>query len=284
MAISKDEVREAILRTTELPTLPAILVRILNAAADPESSALELSQLVASDQSISATLLRLVNSPYYGFYRKIESVTQSIVMLGFFEVRNIALMVSAFKSAGTAVSRYERTQLWRHCLATAMAAERCARAARVSVSGCYEAGLLHDIGKVVFDILYPGQFREAANLAHERQCSMTQLETEFFGMDHAEAGAILGEQWNLPLAVVEAIRCHHAPEAASENRLLACLTAGANHAAYAAGFPEASNPIVPPMPHFPENGPLNQELVEHSARDLAQNAGKIEEFVGALAG
>lgn len=282
MSITRDGVQEKILRTRELPTLPAVLVRIIDAAADPDSSALELSQLVASDQSISATVLRLVNSPYYGFYRKIESMTQAIVMLGFFEVRNIALMVSAFKKTSTPSAHYDRTQLWRHSLAAAMAAERCARAAHLPVTGCFEAGLLHDIGKVVFDILYPKEFREAAQIAHEQQLRVALMETSTFGMDHAEAGAILGEQWNLPPSVVEAIRFHESQEGLPSTAALGWLTAAANCAAYEAGFGESSNPIAPELPEFPKGSPLNRALVEQIALDVKASEEKIEEFVGAL--
>ncbi len=146
--VDAPEVRDAILRVRDLPTLPTVLGKILSAAADPDSSALDLGRLISSDQSLSATLLKLVNSAYYGFYRQIKSVTQAIVMLGFNEVRNLTLTATAFRTLSASTSDYDRNQLWRHTLAAAIAAERCAKMKKLSIGGAFEAGLLHDIGKV----------------------------------------------------------------------------------------------------------------------------------------
>ena len=110
-----------------MPTLPTVLTKILATAADPDASALDLGEHISADQSLSATLLKLVNSAYYGFHRQINTVTQAIVILGFLEVRNITLTATAFRTFKQGHPDFDRTQLWRHSLGTAMAADRIAK-------------------------------------------------------------------------------------------------------------------------------------------------------------
>jgi putative nucleotidyltransferase with HDIG domain len=276
-------VRDAVLRIKELPTLPSVLGKILATAADPDASALDLGQHIAADQSLSATLLKLVNSAYYGFYRQIKSVTQAIVMLGFLEVRNLALTATAFRALSKESSDYNRLQLWRHSLATATAAERIARLLNIDKDGCFESGLLHDIGKVILDMLYPEAFRDAAHTAHEEQCPIVIVEQRIFGVDHAEIGGILGEHWNLPLSVVEAIRMHHRPSDATDDPRLVHITAVANYLTYQAGVGEFSNGCPPDRPeasiaYLKLTDDLCAKVVEH----LQASQEKFDEFIGAL--
>lgn len=276
-------VRDAVLRIRDLPTLPTVLGRILATAADPDASALDLGKHIAADQSLSATLLKLVNSAYYGFYRQIASISHAIVMLGFLEVRNLTLTATAFRTLGIGNSEMDRTQLWRHSLGTAMAAERLAKLLKLQIEGTFESGLLHDMGKVALDMLYPDEFREAAHRAQSQGRYITDTETEIFGMDHAEVGGILGEHWNLPPVVVEAIRYHHRPQEASIEPALVQIIALANFLTYQAGLGELSNGL-PPV--FPKEAAESLGYDEAYGKDILEmlesNQEKIDEFVGAL--
>lgn len=277
------DIRDAVQRIQELPTIPVVLGRILSTAADPEASALDLGQLIASDQSLSAAVLKLVNSAYYGLSRQIVSVPQAIVMLGFFEARNVTLAATAFRSLPANSSNYDRTRLWRHSLATAMAAERCAKMKQICVIGCFESALLHDIGKVVFDLLYPTAFREAAERAHARACPIIETEREVFQMDHTEVGGSLGEHWNLPEVIVEAIRLHHSPASATINPKLTAMISVANYVTYAADLGESSNGCPP---EFPESAAdilnLSREESDGLSAELLENHARIDDFLGAL--
>lgn len=261
--------------------MPTVLSKILATAADPDASALDLGEHISADQSLSATLLRLVNSAYYGFHRQINTVTQAIVILGFLEVRNITLTATAFRTFKQGHPDFDRTQLWRHSLGTAMAADRTAKLLGLDKEGCFEAGLLHDIGKVVLDLLYPQAFRDAAHKAHEEQRSIAEVEMESFGLNHAEAGGLLGEHWNLPPGVVEAIRLHHAPEKAAVDPNLACITCIANHLTYEAGLGESSNGCAP---DFPEDAAAQIGFSREHAADviaaLTKNRENIDVFLG----
>jgi putative nucleotidyltransferase with HDIG domain len=281
--VSEVSLQDAVQRVRELPTLPSILAKILATAADPDASALDLAEPISTDQSLTATLLRLVNSAYYGFYRKITSVTQAIVVLGFIEVRNIALAATTFRTLATGSKDYDRVQLWRHALATALTAQKIGKLQQLRRDGVFEAGLLHDIGKVVLDILYPQQFLAAAHKAHAERLWIQEAEMAVLGFDHAMVGGALAEHWNFPVDVADAIRFHHVPRQARHNETLAHVTAVANYIAYEGGFGESTNGKPLMLPEESVNAlSLTQNVCESFAADLVKDREKIEEFLGII--
>ena len=280
--MSKPTIQQAIEGISSLPTLPTILTKVLAAAADPDASAVDLSQHIAADQTLSAEVLKLVNSAYYGLRRQVDSITTAIVMLGFFEVRNVALAVTAFRNFPGANPDYDRTQLWRHSLATAMAADRLAKTLRLPAERAFIAGLLHDIGKVVFDALYPQEFREAAHQAHQQGRFIRDTEPEVLGLTHADAGALLADHWDLPPAIVDAIRHHHAPERSDNDPELTALAALADFTAYQADLGETSNGREPEAPDVSATLTVADEHLCAIAEDLKKSHDRINQFLGAL--
>ena len=247
--MSVDRVEEAISQIRSLPTLPSVLAQVLKTISDPEASALDLARQIASDQSLAANLLKLVNSAFYGFARKIDSVPEAVVILGFFQVRNLALATSAFTQMPRGNSSYDRGQLWRHSLAVAMTADRCAKRHTLeSEGGAFSAGLLHDIGKVVLDSLYPQLFRQAAEQAHATEGLLVAVEPGLFGLDHTQAGGLLARHWHLPVSVATGVRWHHNPCDAEKHTELACLISVADFLAYEAGMGESGNGRAPDPP------------------------------------
>jgi len=280
VATDKPNLREAIERIKRLPTLPTVLGQILDTAADPDASALDLGRHITSDQSLSAAVLRLVNSPYFGFYRQIESIPDAVALLGFNEVRNLALTSTAFAAFPRNKSAYDRTQLWRHSLVSAMAAERCARQMKLPAdAGYFSAGLLHDIGKVTLDMLYPDLFRRAGNMSHDEGIPLYLAEREVFGIDHAETGGMLAEHWNLPTQVVEAIRHHHDVEGYPSDSPLPPASALSDYVAYQGGYGESSNGQEPALPTWALER-LNTK--ESHCVAVVKDLGKANERVTAL--
>ncbi|HPC15329.1 MAG TPA: HDOD domain-containing protein [Candidatus Hydrogenedentes bacterium] len=275
-------VADALMGLEGLPALPSVMTRILATVADPDASALDLSPYISADQSLAATLLRIVNSAYYGRYRRVASITSAIVMLGFQEVRNIALAATAFQVFPRSRSGYDRNQLWRHSLATAMAAERVARMADLSGEGCFEAGLLHDIGKVVFDLLYPERFAQAVSEAHAREMFIREIEPVYFGMNHAAAGERLARHWDLPETVASAIGGHHADRmAGARSAALPEIVAIADFAVYQANLGENSNG------RQPAGAPGDMTLLtvrqwDALVQELADIRPRIDGFLGTL--
>jgi len=277
------DVREAIGRIKGLPTLPSVLGKIFATVADPDASALDLGNHITADQSLSAALLKLVNSAYYGFFRQIDSVTTAIVMLGFVEVRNLVLAASTFRALSSPLSKFDRMQLWRHSLATAMASERCAKVLGMGLDDAFVCGLLHDIGKVVLDVLFPERFEVAAENASTGAKFLRDAELEVFGMDHGKVGGILGEHWNLPTSLVDAIRYHHTPEASKDYPAKADLTALANFIAHQAGVGKSGNGCDPVVPEEAMARLGASEVQWQTIRDeLQESDDRIGEILGAL--
>ncbi len=279
------EAREALGQIHNLPTLPSVVLQVVATAADPDASALDLARHIIPDQSLSATLLRMANSAYYGFYRRISSATDAIVVLGFSKVRDIALTATAFQTLKHAPGAFDLTQLWRHSLAAAMAAEQIARVLHLPpINGYFSAGLLHDIGKVALGLLYPAAYEQAVQLVVKEGIPVCQAERSVLKLDHCAAGAALGEHWNLPLPVVEAIRRHHEPERSVAHAELVHVTALANVLAYESGMGDRADVeiLMPDMQLSLELLGLRPEQREHVIQRVRESSGRIDDLLGVL--
>ena len=282
--MNEQTLREAIHGVNELPTLPSVLGRILSTAADPEASALDLGKHISADQSLSATLLKLVNSAYYGFHRQIKSLTQAIVMLGFLEVRNMALTASAFRILGRSATGYDRVQLWRHSVASAMAAEELTSKLKLEREGCFEAGLLHSIGRVVLDTLYPDEFDACVTRAQDQGITLEEsCRQDFGGLTPADAGSLLVEYWSLPEDVVGAIRYQDRPEEAENAQQLARVVALSKYIAQTAGYAAPGDGAAQEFPRASAEAlGANDEIVSGIRETLEESRDKIDELIGVL--
>jgi len=277
--------RETIQSIKDLPTLPTVLIKIISETSNPDASALDLAKHIAVDQSLSASLLRLVNSAYFGFYRRISSVLDAVVLLGFVQVRDTLLAASAFKSLHSPDSLIDRVQLWRHSIASAMIADRISRIKRLKPQGTYyTAGLLHDIGKIVLDIASPRAYGEIVKTARVNGKMVCAVEQETLGFTHAQVGAALGEHWNLPADVVLSFGYHHNPENAPEEvSMLAHGITLADYIAYRAGMGETSNGKVPDQPEFSLSFlGLTTEDCDRIAESVAETGDRVDAMLGVL--
>ena len=278
------DLQESLARLESLPTLPTVLTEVIATVHDPDTSALDLGRLIAADQSLSAAVLRTVNSAYYSYYRQIDTVTQAIVILGFNEVCKVALAATAFQTVPSSGSGYDRRQLWRHSLASGMAAERAARAAGWPPAGGYFiAGLLNDIGKVALDWLWPEEFSHAVVTAHGKDRPLREVEREIFGADHFVVGAALAEHWNLPGNIVESIRCHLEPESARSDPALTHLAIVADYLAFTADAGDSAESRVPPPPARSQAAVgLNDDQAVQIVEYLKSSEERIEALLGSL--
>lgn len=235
-------------RLHKLPTLPHIVTKILQEISNPESSAINLAKIIASDQSITASVLRVVNSAYYGFSRRIGELPEAIVLLGYNEIRRIVITITAFRFINESSSYLDRKNLWRHALACGLISDILSKKKKLPLHDAFEAGLLHDIGKVIFDYLDPELFRNAVLESRNENKPLIQVEPAYFGTDHAEVGTLLTDKWNLPDSIVQPIRFHHMPDKSLDPyKLNVCLIAVANRIAYEIGLGDAINKFPPPI-------------------------------------
>lgn len=196
-----------------LITLPHVYLRINALIEDPDSTMDDIAKAVGQDPSFTVRLLRLANSPYYGFASKIDTANKAVSVIGTSQIRNLALSMSVASSfKGLPNELVSMENFWRHSLYCALIARRLAKLAK----GCdpeavFTAGLLHDIGELILFNRLPELARESLLLVQEQfdDLPVYLAERQVIGYDHAEVGGKLAGQWGLPPLLVECIAHHH---------------------------------------------------------------------------
>ncbi len=197
-----------ILAVKDLPTLPPVLDEITKMIEDENSSPEQIAKVISKDQVLSAKVLKMVNSPIYGFPRRINTIQHALVLLGFNVIRGIIISTTVFD-----VMTRSMVGLWEHSLGVAtvskLIAEECGfkDAEEFAVTG-----LLHDIGKVVVALQLPEEKEEIKVLVKEKDLLFMDAEKEVLGFSHDRINAWLADHWNLPLTIKEGLSYHHRPE------------------------------------------------------------------------
>jgi putative nucleotidyltransferase with HDIG domain len=200
------------------PTLPMIVNKINDLVSLPETSAKDIEIIIAKDQVLTGKLLRLVNSPFYGFPQKINTISRAVGIIGFEALRNLVFsssVINMFKSHGSEI--FKPAEFWKHSVGTALAAKELARhLGEKQVEEFFVGGLIHDIGKLVHDEYFGDGFRQACSLALRKEMLLRQAEQEVLHFTHDQTGGLLLTQWNLPPKVIAMTRYHHEPAEARE--------------------------------------------------------------------
>jgi putative nucleotidyltransferase with HDIG domain len=195
----------------DLPALPQITAQVIKLTEDPDSTVQDLGDLICQDQALTTKVLRLANSAYYGFPRRIGTVTQALIILGFNTIRSLVMAASVHNVLAREVAGYALGQgeLWRHSIGVAIGARMLSKRTRCSSpEQAFVAGLVHDIGKVILSLYVKDDFEAIMRLVQEGTPFMT-AEEQVLGFGHAAVGARVAEKWNLPPALVKAIAGHH---------------------------------------------------------------------------
>ena len=211
--------KRIIVQLDRLPALPSFLSRIIDCANDDQTSAHDLKEIILQDQSVTARVLKLANSAYYGYHRKISTVTDAIVVVGFQAVVDLAtsLALTRMFEGVTASDEFDVRQCWLHTLATAEATRLTARRVQYqNLERAYLVGLLHDLGKVVLAQMFRKEFEDAVFEARAHSWPLCKVEQSVFEFHHGEAGNWLGEKWNLPNSILAGMRYHHEPQQAPQ--------------------------------------------------------------------
>lgn len=205
MPPDKDQLRLQIEKVSNLPTLPGIVTRIAEMVDSPETTGRMLGREIPTDQVISAKVLKLVNSGFYGFSDPISTIQHAVTLLGFNTVKSLVLSSTVLD-----MMKDSLPGLWEHSIA-------CARtcsiiAAHVELDDPEEistAGLLHDLGKVILRQTMEREFRRIANHVDRADMLFYEAEEKVLGVNHGEMGGWMLEKWVLPPRLVEPIVDHH---------------------------------------------------------------------------
>ena len=257
----------------ELPTIPETLSSILSLVTDPHSSVADLARVVERDQSLTAKVLRMVNSAFYGFYRQVTTVRDAAVILGFNEIRILALTVSMFDVFQASPSGWERGRFWEHSLVVGIATESLATRARLDSKEAFVAGLLHDLGKVAFDHVLGEKWLDLVIQAGKEGIPLNEIEKARLGMDHGELGAWLGEKWHLPEGIITAMQFHHHPDELRHAARLCTAVRVANSIVKGKGIGLSGNPCVEAvedwmLPRLNLDKKIFEEVESHITSDL----------------
>ena len=218
-------------RIHSLPPLPTSAMRVIALTKNPATSAKELETVIGQDPALAAGMLRQANSAYYGNARRISSLQEAIVVLGFQATQGLAMASAVAPLLKTPLVGYEIEPdgLWKHSMITAMAARNLCKKMKIPYGDvAFTAGLLHDMGKLVISIYVQEVGAYLLEKVTSAKLSYVELEEKIIGFNHATVGGFLAKGWNLPEDLVAAISYHHAPSNAQIYQELASVVHVAN--------------------------------------------------------
>lgn len=240
--------RTVVSRMTSLPSLPAMYTKLVASLDDPEITSRELGEIIAQDVGMTAKILQIANSAFFGLYRYVANPSEAAVYLGIDTIRALTLSTSvftAFQEAG--LNPFFIGQLQQHSMATGMVAHAIAKAESLPKKACDASlvgGLLHDAGKLVLAANCPKEYAYVLVLVGKERLTSHAAESRIFGATHAEIGSYLLWLWGLPDEVCRAVAFHHRPRESSGKAFTAAV---AIHVANALEHERAAADPVPQM-------------------------------------
>lgn len=208
----------------DLPTLPHVVLQLMDKLNEPDPSVDDLADMIMSDQVLTARMLRFVNSAYFGFYRMINSVKETILYLGVNEIRNMiysAVLTNTFERDAPLI---KRVRFWEHSLGCALFSKFIAqRIGYPAVEMAYLGGLLHDIGEAILALHKYKEFEQVVFQVLDHGSSFYDAEEAILGINHTDFGPWLSEHWLLPPQMNDVISFHHSVFEVDENKTLVAL-------------------------------------------------------------
>lgn len=206
------EYRNIIDRVDEFPTLPTIYATLSDVMANPRSTASDVAQVISQDQSSASKVLKTANSPMYGFIGRITTITQAIIYIGFEEVKNLVIALSIINlfSKMKPLDNFNPIDLWKHSIGVGVITRMLGSSIGIKkLEDYFVAGILHDIGKLLFFKFMPDEYVKVVNYAIETRKTAKEAESEKLGIHHAAAGDLLAEKWKMPKSIRYAISNHY---------------------------------------------------------------------------
>ncbi|MCP4572111.1 MAG: HDOD domain-containing protein [bacterium] len=286
------ELEHMLLEIEELPTIPETLVEILRIIDEPTTGASDLAQIVRLDPPLSAKILRLANSPFYGAGREVADIGRCIAVLGYRTMRNVAITLTVASNLLSAVSRtngrLDYREIWRHSVITGAIAKHLAALAHDSApEEIFAAGLLHDIGKFVLALHAPERYDAVVAERAESRRPLSDVEQEHFGFDHADVGAAFAESWRLPEILTRCVGQHHllhgpATERTPRSERASAIVALGDHLAHVMERPTSDlggDPSLQQPARLHEAAGVPQSLVEASRDGIRESISMATVFV-----
>jgi HD-like signal output (HDOD) protein len=221
--LSRKEITSRLVLCPYLPSLSSINKALQGLLMAEQRYSAQISEIIRRDPSLTARLLRLVNSVYYGLTTPVNSIEEAVFYLGVRQIRQLTMVTPIIEDFQrlTRQCAFPWREFWQHCIGTAILSREVVSAVQTPPDESdYVGGLIHDVGKIVMAWTFPEHFTEIHRLAEQGQTDLIVLENEILGMDHCELGALYLERHHLPDLMVKSARYHHEPEKADAHQAI----------------------------------------------------------------
>ncbi|MFW5453572.1 HDOD domain-containing protein [Thioalkalivibrio sulfidiphilus] len=269
--------QELIREHIELGSLPDVYHRIEEAVNDPTSSFDAMARLIEHDPALTAQVLKLANSPLYGFPYKIQSVARAVSIIGTQQLRDVVLAATVIRFFNEIpLGQVNMESFWRHSIACGLVSRAIATFRREpNVERFYVCGLLHDLGRLVMFMHLEGKLTLLLKRRDEVGDLLYKVEQQILGFDHAALGGALLEAWRLPPAFSEAVRFHHNPGEASNYPVETAVVHVADSVANALRMGTSGERFVPPVDPAAWNrialpGGILEQVIEYTEQHYQQ--------------
>jgi HD-like signal output (HDOD) protein len=213
--LANEALKQLVLQIQSLPSLPSLYVELTQELQSPDASIKSAAEIISRDVAMTAKILQLVNSAFFGLREHVSSPVRATSLLGLDTVKALALSLQVFSQFDRAtLPGFSLSELWSHSLHVGKFAKQICKSATQDHNMCDEAliaGLLHDTGKLVLAANLPREYAKAMTLAREEGIAVEQAEQRVFGASHSNVGAYLLGLWGQPDSVIEAVAFHHQP-------------------------------------------------------------------------
>ena len=236
--MNNKNLKDITLKVEAFPGMPATAAKLLPLLDDPDSTPAEVENFVKYDPGLTANILKLTNSAYFGIPAKVSSIKQAVILLGWKRLLQVVTTICMSPLMKKAISGYDLRsgELWRHSIAVAVAAELLVKALKISdADDVFTAALLHDVGKLILGSFVKNDLEQIQAMV-TRGISFDVAESMVLGTNHAEVGGQILHKWSFPAELVNAVQWHHDPESCENSCILSDIVHVANAVGLMTGF------------------------------------------------
>ena len=268
---SVETIKKELRSLSDLPVMSPARQKILSLLAheDSEVNVNELTSTIESDQGLTAKILKISRSAYFGFQG--STIGTAVSFLGIRNIRQIvqsAAVFDVFEQEGEGTGEFDRMELWKHAVACGIVMQTLSH--QIRGSGHFLAGLLHDMGKIVLDYQFADYFQQIIELVNEEGMSIYQAEREILGISHAEIGQEICQMWGLPPEIGICVTNHHDPSQAPMHGRLASLVHLSNIAVRTMGIGYGGDPHVPEINPYAAKFRINLDMIYQKEEEIVE--------------
>ena len=276
--MDNQKLKRIMLEVEAFPGMPATAAKLLPLLDNPDSTPSEVENIVKYDPGLTANILKLTNSAYFGIPTKVSSIKQAVILLGWKRLMQVVTTICMSPLMKKAVPGYDLRsgELWRHSIAVSVAAELLVKALKIpDADEVFTAGLLHDVGKLILGG-FVKQDLEQIQAMVTKGISFDVAESMVLGTNHAEIGGQILHKWSFPAELVNAVQWHHDPESCENTCILSDIVHVANKVGLMTGIGKAEEGIdIEPLGPVTDRLGLKANHIEAIVQQTAEEVKKL---------